>query len=156
MEDEIIIEEGSPNGEPSDLSNDDNSNKDDEMTNKINSIIKEQMSAFKTEFESIKELSKTLGEENKNLKMDLHKREINQLLIDDPNLDSGFYDFIYSDDIEEVKQKISILSGMINDRVKTIADNQVNERLNGGYKPPKGSSLDDDIKRTFERPRYMV
>lgn len=128
------IEGGSPNGEPSNLSI------NDEMINKLNEIIGEQMSAFKTEFQSIKELNNNLADENKNLKFDVKKREINELLLNDPNLDTGFFDFVYSDDIEETKQKISILSGMIKDRVKIIADKEVNDRLNGGYKPPK----DDD------------
>lgn len=143
MVDEIInndiIEGGSPNGEPSNLSI------NDEMINKLNEIIKEQMSAFKTEFESIKD-------ENKNLKFDVKKREINELLLNDPNLDTGFFDFVYSDDIEETKQKISILSGMIKDRVKSIADKEVNDRLNGGYKPPKN----DGIKLSFNKPDYML
>ena len=112
----------------------------------VQELINNCMGNFKQEMTGTIE---SLKVENKELKDNKYKLEVNKLLLESKSLDTGFFDFVFNEDIEVVKSNIETLESLLTVKV----DKLVNERLNNGYKPPKD---ENNLVNHFKKPKYMV
>lgn len=154
----IIDKEGSPVGDPSEKgkntipNNSGEQNTDDELTKKIKEVLAEQFKDISSQYTgAISEL------QNKTdlLEQEKYKMQVEKLLGDSKILDSRFYDFIYSDDIEFVKTRIENLENLITEKVGEMVQKEVDTRLGQSQWIP-GNNSDGSGIDTFKKPSYMV
>ncbi|MDM0981889.1 hypothetical protein QTJ06_14085 [Clostridium perfringens] len=89
------------------------------INTEIQKIIENELSKFKSEFNSTMEEYKNNSE---SLAKEKHKLEVEKLLNDNRILDGRYYDFVFDEDIELVKLKIERLEGLMEEGATRLVD----------------------------------
>lgn len=162
---EDIIEEGSQRGEPSNKTEntpqkdttsrnneEQNLDSDNELTKKIKNILDKQFKDIENKYTSaITELQ----DKTKEVEQEKYKIQLEKLLGDSKILDGRYYDFVYSNDIELVKTKIKNLENLINEKVREMAQKEVDKRLGASVWIP-GNNSDTPGIDNFSKQPYML
>lgn len=116
----------------------------------LENLLSEKLMGLQDTINKVREENNSINSENSILKTNAYMQEVKNLLLENDGADIRFFDFVYDEDIEKVKQNIDILNQLLLERTNML----VNERLNGGYKPQKEEGV--DLGSYFNKPSYML